>query len=160
MAATPQTARPPGPSLRRRAACVSEVRGLRVGDELGLGVGLAGPLDLNDALEGHAVVADAEEDRVLGGEGSGGPAAAWDRRGGAAERVPRGGGSPNPATLRNEQRRRRLRWRAEREEVACVGAWGKNARSRHSRHGRGDVAARELWREMERAQVRGGWRRL
>jgi hypothetical protein len=41
--------------------------GLRVGDELGLRVGAAGLLDLDDALEGHAVVIDADEDRVLVG---------------------------------------------------------------------------------------------
>ena len=97
---------------------------INVEDELGLGVGMAGPLDLDDALEGHVAVADAEEDRVLGSWGSGGPLArsCVGGKGGAAGRVLRVGGSPNPVRLRNEQRRRRrLRWCGEREEIACVG---------------------------------------
>ena len=45
------------------------IRHVRVGDELGLGAGVPGLLYLDDALEGHAVVGDADEDGVLGGGG-------------------------------------------------------------------------------------------
>lgn len=60
---------------------------LRVGDELGLGGGVAGLIELDDALEGDALVRNADEDGVLGGGGGGG---------GSGGALPRGGEGPPP----------------------------------------------------------------
>jgi hypothetical protein len=60
------------------------IRFVRVGDELGLGGRIPGLLNLDDALERHAFVGDADKDRVLGG-GDGGALTrgGWGRRGAA-----------------------------------------------------------------------------
>jgi hypothetical protein len=60
------------------------IRFARVGDELGLGGRIPGLLNLDDALERHAFVSDADEDRVLGGGGGGALTRGdWGRRGAA-----------------------------------------------------------------------------
>jgi hypothetical protein len=78
-----------------------EARNLRVGDELGLGVGILGLLNLDDALEGHPLVGNAaDDDRFLGRVGAEpegpSPAAAGVY---AARRVVTGAGELEAATL-------------------------------------------------------------
>lgn len=79
-------------------------RNVRVGDELGFGVGVPGLLNLDDALEGHPVVGEAADDDGFlgrGGRGTGG-ALARGSRGlrGAARRV--GSGSRERETAARE----------------------------------------------------------
>jgi hypothetical protein len=57
------------------------IRFVRVGDELGLGGRIPELLNLDDALERHAFVGDADEDQVLGGGGGGAlTRGGWGRR--------------------------------------------------------------------------------
>jgi hypothetical protein len=78
-----------------------EARNLRVGDELGLGVGILGLHNLDDALEGHPLVGNAaDDDGFLGRVGvepeGPSPAAAGVY---AARRVVTGAGELEAATL-------------------------------------------------------------
>jgi len=68
-----------------RVAC-GRIRYVRVGDELGLDARVPRLLNLDDALERHAVVGDADEDRVLGGGCRGGGAGGALARGGRGRR--------------------------------------------------------------------------